>query len=151
MRKKNVDLLKKLTILLTVILVACFFTRSPICTFKENEVVLARFMIIDLAKHDTQNFTLSPDETKAVANILLKKAWYVKSDLSDFFLAQNYVPNEVKSITLYSEEMSLEITENGVIRNISKDEYAYINPLHNTKKGKEIYDAIFKVIEGKIS
>ena len=47
--------------------------------------------------------------------------------------------------------MSLEITENGVIRNISKDEYAYINPLNNTKKGKEIYDAIFKVIEGKIS
>lgn len=122
-------------------------TQKPLASFNTNQEVNVRYESCeDGYKLCTYNLTISSSDNKILYNTLQKKAWYISSGLSDFFLSQNYVSPSDSLITVYFDEMWLSISSNGVIRDITNDKYAYISWINNQEKCKAIYEEVYALI-----
>lgn len=133
--------------IITLCLLALFSLKKPLASFNTNQEVNVRYEFCeDGYKLRTYNLTISSSDNKILYNTLQKKAWYISSGLSDFFLSQNYVSSSDSVITVYFDEMWLSISSNGVIRDITNDKYAYISWINNQEKCKSIYEEVYDLI-----
>ena len=138
---------------LIVLLGGCFLflQREPICIMPEDQEVMVRYeSSLGGLQPQTAYFSLSPSEQEAVQEILQKKAWYVGNQCSQLLLGQNYFFQEEKLISIYFGSGSVMISENGVVRDIGRDRYAYFTVWKNREKGKEIYDALYAQLGPRI-
>lgn len=140
-------------VVLIVLLGGCFLLlqREPLCTIPEAQQVMVRYeSSLGGLQPQTVYFSLSPAKQKAVQEILQKKAWYVGEKYSQLLLGQNYFFQEEEILSVYFGSGMIMISENGVIRDIGREQYAYFTVWNNREKGKEIYDALYTQLEPDI-
>ena len=133
--------------IITLCLLALFSLKKPLVSFNKNQEVNVRCEFCEEGDTlCTYTLTIPSSDNEILYNTLQKKAWYISSGLSDFFLSQNNVSPSDSLITVYFDEMWLSISSNGVIRDITNDKYAYISWINNQEKCKSIYEEVYDLI-----
>lgn len=135
-----------------VLLVLCFFVvigvREPLCSFETSQDIPVRYETSESQYPQyVENTNVSASQKDELYDILQNKAWYVGDGLSAFLLAQNEMSPEAERITLYFDEKMLSISSDGVIYDITNEQYAYLSLIHNQNKAKEIYEKIYACIK----
>lgn len=135
-----------------VILVLCFLVmigvREPLCSFETNQDIPVRYETSESQyPQHVENINVSDSQKDVLYDILQRKAWYVGNGWSTFLLAQNDISPEADQITLYFDEKMISISSDGVIYDITNEQYAYLSLIHNKNKAKEIYKQIYACIK----
>lgn len=127
-----------------------FSLKKPLASFDTNQEVNIRYESFENGNiFCTYTLTIPSSDNEILHNILQEKAWYISNGLSEFFFSQNYVSESDSIITIYSDEMMLSISSNGVIRDITNDKYAYISWINNQEQCKPIYEEVYSLISNQ--
>lgn len=145
--------MKKLLYFFSIIIL-CFLVlfslKKPLASFDKSQEVTIRYESFEDGNTSyTYTLTIPSSDNEILHDILQKKAWYVSSGLSEFFLSQNHISKADSIITIYFDEMMLSISSNGVIRDITNDKYAYISLINNQKKCKPIYEKVYTLLSNE--